>query len=137
MRPLLENALGEGPTLDILGKSFKPSDHRTKDMSKIFDALKKAELARAKHEDTTAAGTGSAKQPNRRRTGRVNVRGPLFVYSYTLEGDPFHEEARTIAINAQGALISMRNVVPPGQSRRHKFCGVDGPLNPSWARPCI
>jgi hypothetical protein len=84
-------------------------------MSKIFDALKRAESERAKHQDTRAAGTGIAERLDRRRTARVKVQVPLFVYGHTLKGGPFYEEARTIAINAQGGLISMRNVVRPGQ----------------------
>jgi hypothetical protein len=84
-------------------------------MSKIFDALKRAESEHAKHKDTRAAGTGTATRSDRRRTARVKVQVPLFVYGHTPKGDPFYEEACTIAINAQGGLISMRNVVRPGQ----------------------
>ena len=80
-------------------------------MSKIFDALKQAESNPAKYKDTTATG----ERPDRRRTSRTNLQVPLFVYGYTPTGEPFYEEACTIAINAQGGLISMRNVVPIGQ----------------------
>lgn len=58
-------------------------------MSKIFEALKQAELARAEHQDATAAGTSTAERAERRRTARLNVQVPLFVYGYTPEGDPF------------------------------------------------
>jgi hypothetical protein len=40
----------------------------------------------------------------------------LFVYGYTLRGDPFCEEVHTIAINADGGLLSLESAVRPGQS---------------------
>jgi hypothetical protein len=81
-------------------------------MSKIFEALKQAESNKTRYKDSTAT---TAERPNRRRTSRVNLEAPLFVYGYTLHGEPFFEEACTIAINAQGGLISMHNVVSIGQ----------------------
>ena len=80
-------------------------------MSKIFDALKQAESSPAKYKATAA----TAERPDRRRTNRINLQVPLFVYGHTPTGEPFYEEACTIAINAQGGLISMRNVAPIGQ----------------------
>lgn len=84
-------------------------------MSKIFEALKRAELTRADDPNATAAGTSAAERPERRRTARCNVQVPLFVYGHTPEGDPFYEDARTIAINAHGGLIFMPTIVRPGQ----------------------
>jgi len=84
-------------------------------MSKVFEALKRAELARAEQQDATAVGTSMAERAERRRTARLNVQVPLFVYGYTPEGDPFYEDARTIAINAHGGLIFMPTIVRPGQ----------------------
>ena len=40
---------------------------------------------------------------------------PLFIYGYWPDGTPFYEEARTIATNSRGGLISMQTVVQPGQ----------------------
>jgi hypothetical protein len=51
----------------------------------------------------------------RRRTPRVYVHIPIFVYGHTPEGDPFHEETWTISINGGGGLISMSSRVQPGQ----------------------
>ena len=83
-------------------------------MSKIFDALKRAQLARIDSKDSLASETETSRQPERRRTSRLRVQVPLFVYGYT--GDnPFHEEACTVEINAHGGLISMQTAVRAGQ----------------------
>lgn len=83
-------------------------------MSRIFDALKWAELARVDRQDSPTSTTDSARQPERRRTCRIRVHFPLFIYGYT--GDnPFHEDACTVEINAHGGLISMQTAVRPGQ----------------------
>ncbi len=83
-------------------------------MSKIFDALKRAELARVDRKDSPMSGTDTSRQPERRRTCRIRVYAPLFVYGYA--GDnPFHEDACTVEINAHGGLISMQTAVRPGQ----------------------
>jgi hypothetical protein len=84
-------------------------------MSKIFDALKQAALARADHADSATVGRRAAERPERRRTARLNVQVPLFIYGHTPEGNPFYEDACTIEINAHGGLISMPNIVRPGQ----------------------
>jgi len=88
-------------------------------MSKIFEALKQAELTRADDQNATAMVTSVVtrvpERPDRRRTARLNVQVPLFVYGYTPEGDPFYEDACTIAINAHGGLIFMQTIVRPGQ----------------------
>ena len=83
-------------------------------MSKIFEALKRAQLARIDSNDSPASGTENSRKPERRRTSRLRVQVPLFVYGYT--GDnPFHEEACTVEINTHGGLISMQTAVRPGQ----------------------
>lgn len=76
-------------------------------------------MARANDQNATAVVTSvvtrAAKRPERRRTARLNVQVPLFVYGYTPEGNPFYEDACTIAINTQGGLIFMPTIVRPGQ----------------------
>jgi hypothetical protein len=49
-----------------------------------------------------------------RRTCRARVKIPLFIYGI-LEDAPFVEGAHTIEINAHGALIAMKTVVPVGE----------------------
>jgi hypothetical protein len=70
---------------------------------------------------------------DQRRTGRARVQIPLFVQGNAPGTDAgFFEEARTIEINAHGALLSMKNAVTPGQrltltnstNRRTQECTV-------------
>lgn len=84
-------------------------------MSKIFDALKRAELLRAKRTETKTAGASILGFTERRRTGRIHVRIPLFIYGYTPAGNPFYEETYTIVINGAGGLISTTSSVQLGQ----------------------
>jgi hypothetical protein len=55
------------------------------------------------------------KQADRNWTPRVHVQLPMFVYGYISGNTPFHEGARTIAIDARGGLICMQTIVEPGQ----------------------
>jgi hypothetical protein len=84
-------------------------------MSKIFDALRRAELLRSKRKDTKAIGTSILGQMDRRETARIYVHIPVFIYGYSQSGSPFYEETYTIAINRNGGLISMTSRVQPGQ----------------------
>jgi len=83
-------------------------------LSKIFDALKSVESAIVEAKDSPTSGTHSSRQSERRRTCRIRVRVPLFVYGYT-DDHPFHEHACTVEVNAHGGLISMQTAVRPGQ----------------------
>jgi hypothetical protein len=84
-------------------------------MSKIFEALRRAELLRAKRKDIKTVGASDAGYTDRRTTSRIHVRIPLFVYGYTPGGDPFYEEIYSIVVNGAGGLISMTSDVRPGQ----------------------
>jgi hypothetical protein len=83
-------------------------------LSKIFDALKQAELAGVDRKNSPTSVGHNSLQLERRRTCRVRIDAPLFVYGYA--GDnPFHEDACTVEINAHGGLISMHSAVRPGE----------------------
>ena len=84
-------------------------------MSKIFEALRQAELNNAERSHSNTLVTRGVGTTDRRRTKRASVQIPLFIYGYTAKDAPFFEEAHTIEINAHGALISMRTLVPPGE----------------------
>lgn len=84
-------------------------------MSKIFEALKQAQIEGTKRRPVEPAAADFHKRFERRKTRRVSVSIPLFVYGYTSKDDPFCEDAHTIDINAGGALISMQTPVQPGQ----------------------
>jgi hypothetical protein len=78
-------------------------------LSKIFEALKRAESASAKKSETD-----NPRQLERRRTPRVRVHIPLLVYGYK-DKSPFHEDACTVEVNAHGGLISMQTSLLPRQ----------------------
>ena len=79
-------------------------------MSKIFDALKRAEQL-VKGRPGPAPG-----QPERRRTARWPAHVPVFVYGHTLGAAPFHEEAYSTNVSALGARLVMLSDVLPGQT---------------------
>jgi len=86
-------------------------------MSKFLDALKLAELFRARRKDAKPAGIRTAilNHSDRRRTTRIQVDVPLFIYGYTQSGSTFYEETHTIEINGGGGLVAMTSRVKPGQ----------------------
>src|ERR1700676_58708 len=84
-------------------------------MSRVFEALKQAELAETKRREGQNVPSVPTAKPNRRRTQRVRAKIPLFVYGYTLKDSPFCEEASTTEINAHGGSILMQTPVRPGQ----------------------
>jgi hypothetical protein len=84
-------------------------------MSKIFEALRRAELLRAKHKETKTVWASNVGYTDRRTTSRICVRIPLFIYGYAPDGDPFYEETYSIVVNGAGGLISTTSDVRPGQ----------------------
>ncbi len=82
---------------------------------KFIAMLRRVKSYLAKLTNAKTGGTSTAGYADRRRTPRVYVHIPLFVYGHTPGGDPFHEEACTISINGAGGLISMSSRVRPGQ----------------------
>lgn len=53
--------------------------------------------------------------PGRRRSMRVLLSVPIHVAGTSVDGDAFDEDARTLVVNAHGALISVAHPVGPGQ----------------------
>lgn len=84
-------------------------------MSKLFNVLKLAPWTRTKPSSPRAPSIVSPARPERRATVRTYVQIPLFVYGYPPQGEPFYEDVATVAINADGGVISMETVVRPGQ----------------------
>jgi hypothetical protein len=84
-------------------------------MSKIFEALKRAELLCVKRKDTESPSVTTLSHAERRGTDRIHVHIPVFIYGHTPGGAPFYEEAHTIIINGAGGLISTTSSVQPGQ----------------------
>lgn len=51
----------------------------------------------------------------RRRSTRINMYVPVFVYGYTPAEEPFHQETNTLQVNANGALLRLDTDVLHGQ----------------------
>jgi general secretion pathway protein A len=63
-----------------------------------------------------STGENHSGQPDSRPAfSLTQVTLPLFVYGYGADGNPFYENAQTIAMNPRGGLISMNTPVEPGQ----------------------
>lgn len=77
--------------------------------------MKQTEQTSSKSQVCKATGTGAAGQRDHWTTNCIYVRVSLFVYGYTAEDIPFHEDTYSIAINARGGWIVMRTRVQPGQ----------------------
>src|SRR6202521_6469264 len=82
---------------------------------KILAILRRAGSFLAKRTDSNTAKPPTAVPADRRRTRRVSVHIPVFVYGRTAGGDPFHEEAYTVLVNGNGGrfLMSRRGPARP------------------------
>lgn len=84
-------------------------------MSRIFDAIKQAQLDRAGELLPQSPGAGAAEIPDRRRSRRWALDITVYVYGHDLGQQPFHEEAHTLHVNANGALLLLSVPVRKGQ----------------------
>jgi hypothetical protein len=85
-------------------------------MSILFNALKRAQFVRPKLRSAGVSRTIPVTLPESRKAVRIYIQIPLFVYGYTLRGDPFCEEVHTISINSDGGVLALESAVRPGQS---------------------
>lgn len=104
-------------------------------MSKIFEALRTASNA-AKAAKPRAQmpqiDKSRSRGRNERRGGRRDFETVVVAYGHTPDGEPFYEEARTINVSAQGALLELAVPVEVGQklllfndySNRHQTCQI-------------
>lgn len=84
-------------------------------MSRIFDAIKHAQLALQSKASPEPAVDRPNEVPDRRRSRRWILDASVFVYGHGPEKEPFHEEARTLNVNANGALLLLSAPVCTGQ----------------------
>ena len=84
-------------------------------MSKIFEALKHAQLVRAGKVPSKAPAANAVEVPDRRRSRRWTLDIPVYVYGHGQGKEPFHEEAHTLHVNANGALLLLSVPVRKGQ----------------------
>ncbi len=79
-------------------------------MSRIYDAIKRAQYERADHKNSEGM-----TDFERRRAERVAMRVPVFVYGHGRRNEPFHEESSSINVNLHGALLLLSRRVKSGQ----------------------
>jgi hypothetical protein len=84
-------------------------------VSRIFDALKRAQQTRATRGKSREAVTSDGAIWERRRCRRWTLDVPVFVYGHSVDKEPFHEEAHTLGVSANGGLLVLGAKVRPGQ----------------------
>ena len=85
-------------------------------MSRIFEALRHAQLVRAGKLPPKDPSADAAEVPDRRRTRRWALDISVYVYGHGPGKEPFHEEAHTLHVNANGALLLLSVPVRKGQT---------------------
>jgi hypothetical protein len=85
-------------------------------MSKIFEALKHAQLVRFGKAAPALRTAEILETTDRRRCRRVTLDFSVYVYGHDPGKDPFHEEAHTLNVSASGALLLLSVPVRKGQT---------------------
>ncbi len=85
-------------------------------MSRIFEAIKHAQLVRAGKVSAKSPAPSAVEVPDRRRSRRWALDIPVYVYGHGQGKEPFHEEAHTLHVNANGALLLLSVPVRKGQT---------------------
>jgi hypothetical protein len=85
-------------------------------MSRIFEALKHAQMIREGKLPPKAPGADPVEVGNRRRSRRWTLDITVYVYGHGPGEEPFHEEAHTLHVNANGGLLLLSVPVREGQT---------------------
>jgi hypothetical protein len=85
-------------------------------MSKIWDALRKAERIKNQRAHKEALQNHWDAISERRSTKRFLTNTPVLVYGYGATDNPFHERTEALSVNAGGGLITLTTAVNPGQT---------------------
>jgi hypothetical protein len=80
-------------------------------LSRIYDAIKRAQIKPSSDTDKQAVPPIG----ERRRSPRRKATVPVFVYGHNPAQQPFHEEAYSAVISELGGLLVMSSTVRPGQ----------------------
>ena len=84
-------------------------------MSRIFEALKQVQLLRGSKAPPEPPESDAVEIPERRRSRRWALDISVYVYGHGPGTEPFHEEAHTLKVNADGALLLLSIPVHKGQ----------------------
>jgi hypothetical protein len=87
-----------------------------KKMSRIFKALKHAQSVRAGKTPAEPPVSDVVEIPDRRRSRRWAMDISVYVYGHGPGKEPFHEEAHTLSVNANGGLLLLSVPVHEGQT---------------------
>jgi hypothetical protein len=85
-------------------------------MSRIFEALKSAQRMQEGEPQSNAPVEDAVEIPDRRRSRRWPLEFSVYVYGHGPGEEPFHEEAHTLHVNANGALLLLSVPVKKGQT---------------------
>lgn len=86
-------------------------------MSLIWDLVNSSGPFRERSALTGSQGSfsGNRSGQDRRSSSRQSIYVPLFVYGYTMDEQPFHQETNTLQVNAGGGLLRLDAPVRCGQ----------------------
>src|SRR5712691_5197391 len=84
-------------------------------MSRIFEALKQAHLIRGGKARPEPSELDASKIRDRRRSRRAPLDISVYVYGHGPGAETFHEEAHTLNVNANGALLLLSVPIRKGQ----------------------
>jgi hypothetical protein len=84
-------------------------------MSRPFEALKHAQPVRTDKEQPKLRTKDVMEIPNRRRSRRLALDIAVYVYGHGPEEEPFHEEAHTLNVSSNGALLLLSVPIRKGQ----------------------
>jgi hypothetical protein len=105
-------------------------------MSRIFEALKLAQLFRSSKAEGKPPVAEAPEVPDRRKSPRWALDVAVYVYGHGPGREPFHEEAHTLNVSTNGALLLLS---VPVQHTRTVEAGVEfSEANPDFwhtARP--
>lgn len=85
-------------------------------MSRIFEAIKQAQKSRPAQSPLEPLADEVQPPSDRRRSRRWPMDISVYVYGHGPETEPFHEEAHTLNVNANGALLLLSVPVHQGQT---------------------
>jgi hypothetical protein len=83
-------------------------------LSRIFEALNEAQVFREEKASPRSHTENLIEFPDRRRSRRLAIDVPVYVYGYGPGNDPFHEETHTLYVSSTGALLLLSAPVEPG-----------------------
>jgi hypothetical protein len=85
-------------------------------MARILEALKQAQLRCADNVQPKPPEEDAVEIRDRRRSRRRALHIAVYVYGHGPGKEPFHEEAHTLSVNANGALVLLSVPVEKGQT---------------------